>query len=142
MYVLNPITVSIRKVRDSMKIERLDHLVITTEDLEACLHFYGDILGMEIEHQNGCYALRFGNQKFNIHRKKAEFLPAAKNVTYGSLDLCFIVEGDIQDIKEVIEHKGWPIEYGIVDRTGACGPMQSLYLRDPDGNLIELSVYR
>ncbi len=124
-----------------MKIDHLDHLVITTADLEKCLHFYVDILGMELDDRNNRYAVKFGNQKFNIHRKKAEFLPAARNVTYGSQDICLIAEGDINDIKAEIEAKGYPIELGIVQRTGACGPIDSIYLRDADENLVEISVY-
>ena len=125
-----------------MKINRFDHIVITTQDLEKCLYFYGKVLNMEIDDSKGRYALKFGQQKINIHRQKAEFQPAALNVTYGSQDLCFIVEGEIAEIKKEIEAKGYPIELGIVQRTGACGPIDSIYLRDPDGNLVELSVYR
>ena len=125
-----------------MKIDHLDHLVITTQDLEKCLHFYVDILGMELDDSNNRYAVKFGNQKFNIHRRKAEFLPAARNVTCGSQDICLIAEGDIREIKAEIEAKGLPVELGIVQRTGACGAMNSIYLRDPDENLIELSVYK
>jgi catechol 2,3-dioxygenase-like lactoylglutathione lyase family enzyme len=125
-----------------MKIDHLDHLVITTADLEKCLHFYVEILGMELDSSSGRYAVKFGNQKINIHRKKAEFLPAARNVTYGSQDICLIAEGDIGDIKAELEDKGSPIELGIVPRTGACGPIDSIYLRDADENLVEISVYR
>ena len=125
-----------------MKVERFDHIVVTTDNLEKCLYFYVDILEMELDHNNDRYAVKFGNQKINIHRKKAEFLPAAKNVTYGSQDICLIAGGDIEDIKAEIEEKGYPIELGIVDRTGACGPIRSIYLRDPDGNLVEISVYK
>ena len=125
-----------------MRIDHLDHLVITTQDLDRCPHFYVDILGMELDDSNNRYAVKFGNQKFNIHRKKAEFLPAARNVTYGSQDICLIAQGDIREIKADIEAKGWPVELGIVQRAGACGLMDSIYLRDPDGNLIEISVYK
>ena len=125
-----------------MKIDHLDHLVITTQDLEKCLHFYVDILGMEPEESNGRHAVKFGNQKINIHCKKAEFLPAARNVTYGSQDICLIAQGDIRDIKAEIEAKGYPIELGIVQRTGACGLIDSIYLRDADENLVEISVYK
>ena len=125
-----------------MKIDHLDHLVVTTADLEKCLHFYVDILGMELDDRNNRYAVKFGNQKINSHRKKAEFLPAARNVTYGSQDICLIAEGDINDIKAEIEEKGYPIELGIVQRTGACGPIDSIYLRDADENLVEISVYK
>lgn len=125
-----------------MKIDRFDHLVVTTQDLEACLHFYVDILDMELDNRNNRYAVKFGRNKINIHRQQAEFLPAAQNVTYGSQDLCLIADGDINEIYKEIEAKGYPIELGIVQRTGAMGPIDSIYLRDPDGNLVEISVYR
>ena len=125
-----------------MKIDHLDHLVITTANLEKCLHFYVDILGMELDERDGRYAVKFGNQKINIHRRKGEFLPAARNVTYGSQDICLIARGDINEIKAEIEAKGYPIELGIVERAGACGPLDSIYLRDADENLVEISVYR
>ena len=125
-----------------MKVARFDHIVITTQDLEKCLHFYVDVLDMELDNHNDRYAVKFGQQKINIHRKKAEFLPAAQNITYGSQDICLIAEGNIEEIKAEIEAKGYPIELGIVGRTGAMGPIDSIYLRDPDGNLVEISVYK
>lgn len=124
-----------------MKIKNLDHLVITTKNIDACLHFYVDILGMKCDKSNGRYAVYFGdhnNQKFNIHTRKAEFLPAAANPTYGSLDLCLAVEENIYSVKQELEDKGCPIEEGPVIRHGAMGEMTSIYLRDPDGNLVEL----
>jgi catechol 2,3-dioxygenase-like lactoylglutathione lyase family enzyme len=90
---------------------------------------------------NGRIAVKFGDQKFNIHRGKAEFLPAARNVAYGSADLCLIAEGSIEQIHAELKAKGAPIELGVVRRTGARGPIDSIYLRDPDGNLIEISAY-
>ncbi|WP_443653260.1 VOC family protein [Dialister hominis] len=124
-----------------MKYKTIDHIVITTENLEACLHFYVDILGMRAEEKNGRYALFFGNQKFNIHTRKAEFLPAAGNPEYGSLDLCLAIEGSIEDAEKEIKEKGSAIEEDPVTRHGALGEMKSIYLRDPDGNLIELASY-
>ena len=124
-----------------MKIKNLDHLVITTDDLEKCLYFYVDILGMELDNRNDRYAVKFGNQKINIHRKKAEFLPAAKNVTFGSADICLIADGKIEDIYEELKQKNVCIELGIVPRTGAMGKIQSIYLRDADENLVEISTY-
>lgn len=124
-----------------MKIQKIDHLVITTSDLEQCLAFYVGILGMELDESNNRYALRFGASKFNIHTRKAEFLPAAQNPTYGSLDLCLIVDASIDEIVKEITDKGYPIEEGPVIRHGALGAMQSVYLRDYDGNLIEISSY-
>ncbi len=125
-----------------MKFRNIDHIVITTQDLEACLHFYADILGMEVDQANGRYAVRFGSQKFNIHTKKAEFLPAAEHPTYGSLDLCLILDSGLDDAVQEITKKGYPILLGPVARHGALGPMQSIYLRDPDENLVELASYQ
>ena len=124
-----------------MRYRNIDHLVITTRNLQDCLHFYVDVLGMEPDFSNGRCAVRFGTQKFNIHTNKAEFLPAAGNPAYGSLDLCLIVEDSLDQVVQELESKGWPIELGPVTRHGALGEMRSLYLRDPDGNLIELSSY-
>lgn len=124
-----------------MKVKAIDHLVITTSNLEKCLAFYVGILGMELDESNNRYALRFGKSKFNIHTRKAEFLPAAQNPTYGSLDLCLIVDTFIDEIVKEIKDKGYPIEEGPVIRHGALGAMQSVYLRDYDGNLIEISSY-
>ena len=124
-----------------MKIKNLDNLVITTNHLEKCLYFYVDILGMELDNRNDRYAVKFGNQKINIHREKAEFLPAAKNVTFGSADICLIAEGNIHDIYKELEEKNVPIELGIVSRTGAMGKIESIYLRDADENLVEISTY-
>lgn len=126
----------------NIKFKNIDHLVLTTQDLDACLHFYGNVLGMTVDKNSGRYAIKFGNQKFNIHTRKAEFLPAAKYPAYGSLDLCLIVDGNIEDVKKEIISKEWPIELGPVARHGTRGEMQSIYLRDPDGNLIELSSYQ
>ncbi len=124
-----------------MKLKNLDHIVLTTKDLDACLHFYRDILGMEAVNNNGRWALTFGDQKINIHTKPGEFQPAAAHPEYGSLDLCLIVEGPIESVKRKVEEKGWEILEGIVPRNGARGAMKSIYLRDPDGNLVELAVY-
>lgn len=105
------------------------------------MHFYADILGMELDQDRGRYAVRFGQQKFNIHTRKAEFLPAAEHPTYGSLDLCLILDGSLDEAKQEIEEKGYLVELGPVARHGARGEMRSIYLRDPDGNLVELAEY-
>ena len=124
-----------------MNITGLDHLVITTQDIDKCIAFYEGILGLRHEVKNGKHAFYFGRQKINIHTRPAEFLPAAAYPTYGSQDLCLLVEGDIDAIKGEIEAKGYPIEEGVVLRHGALGEMHSIYLRDADGNLIEIAVY-
>ena len=125
-----------------MKLLSLDHLVLTTRNVEACLAFYTGILNMEPVRADGRTALRFGAQKINIHTRPGEFQPAAGNPTPGSQDFCLVAEGEIAQIRAEIEAKGWPIELGPVERTGALGPIDSLYLRDPDGNLVEIAVYR
>ena len=125
-----------------MNISHLDHLVLTTAHLEECLHFYRDILGIELRHENGRYALFFGTSKINIHTHPAEFLPAAANPAAGALDLCFAVNAPIAAVAQELRAKGIVPETWIVTRSGARGPMQSIYLRDPDGNLIELCSYR
>ncbi|MEG1579847.1 MAG: VOC family protein [Bacteroidaceae bacterium] len=123
-----------------MKLKSIDHLVLPVEDIERSLHFYTKILGMELDSSNNRYALKFGTQKINLHRGKAEFLPAAKKPTFGSADLCFLADGLLSDIKAEIEQKGIVVEEGIVRRTGAQGLLNSIYVRDPDGNLIEIST--
>lgn len=125
-----------------MQIQAIDHLVLTTKNLKGCLHFYGDVLEMKITHENNRYALYFGNQKINIHARKGEFQPSADNPSYGSLDICFMINEKIEDILKEIEKKHYPVEEGIIKRHGAGGDMQSIYLRDPDGNLIEPCSYQ
>lgn len=125
-----------------MKIRNIDHFVITTSDLKACLDFYVGLLGMEHRENNGHHNLYFPNGKISIHTRKGEFQPAAQNPTFGSQDFCLIVDGDLKDVKSELEAKHVPIINDIVERHGANGAMQSLYLRDPDGNLVELSSYK
>ena len=124
-----------------MTIDRIDHIVLTTGDLDACLRFYRDILGMDAQCKSGRYSLRFGTQKINIHTRAAEFLPAAAQPTAGALDLCFVVTGSIEDVRRELTEAGVVPETAVVDRNGALGAMKSVYLRDPDGNLIELCSY-
>ena len=125
-----------------MKIERFDHHVITTADLAACVDFYTRVLGMEHRENGGRHALFFGSQKINIHAGKAQFLPAAKNPEFGSADFCLVTSDPIEQVKAEIEAAGWPVELGVVDRTGALGPICSVYVRDPDGNLVEIAKYK
>lgn len=123
-----------------MKIKNIDHIVIPTSNIEESLRFYTEVLGMEADTSNQRYAVRFGNQKINLHVGKAQFLPAATHPTFGSADICLLAEGNIQELKAEIEAKGIQIEIGIVQRQGAQGAIQSIYFRDPDGNLIEVST--
>ena len=124
-----------------MQITALDHLVLTTSNFELCVWFYRDVLGMELLCQNDHYAFRFGMQKINVHRCPAEFLPAARNVAYGSLDICLLTVTELPIVYEELAKNGVAVEVGIVERNGALGKMQSLYVRDPDNNLVEISRY-
>ena len=125
-----------------MHISAIDHLVITTKDVEACLRFYTEMLGMKQKETNGRFSLWFGSQKINIHTRPAEFLPAAVNPLPGSLDLCFEIEDDMETLLVELKNKNALLVTGIVERNGAKGKMRSIYLRDPDGNLIELASYK
>ncbi len=126
-------------------IERLDHLVLTTADEAACVAFYTQLLGMRLETFIGGTppverkAFRFGSQKINLHISGKEFEPRARLPTPGSLDLCFISTVPLAQAMARIEAYPWPILAGPVMRTGATGKIRSIYLRDPDGNLIEIS---
>ena len=126
-----------------IKINRLDHLVLTVSDIDKTVDFYTKVLGMEKEIFKGSrVALKFGNQKINLHKLGAEFEPKAFNVKDGSADLCFIINTPLNEAKNYIESMGIKIEEGIVSRTGSLGEIDSIYLRDPDKNLIELSNYK
>ncbi|WP_426284590.1 VOC family protein [Luteibacter sp. E-22] len=123
-------------------IDRLDHLVLTTVDIDACTEFYVQGLGMRLEaFGNGRKAFVFGRQKINIHVKGHEFEPKAHTPVPGALDLCFIAEGKLDDAIASLQARGIEIVEGPVDRTGANGPIRSVYVRDPDLNLIEISEY-
>lgn len=125
-----------------MKIRNIDHFVLTVRDIEATLHFYVDLLGMEHVVNNEHHALTFGRQKINLHTTKGEFQPAATCPEYGSQDFCLVIEGPIDAaVREIVQKGGTVLPPGIVVRHGAVGRMSSIYLRDPDGNLVELSSY-
>ena len=122
-----------------MRIRALDHLVLTVADPEATVAFY-ERLGMRREvFGDGRLALRFGGQKLNLHRAGAEFEPHARQPVPGSADLCLLVDGALEDVQRELAGAGIAIELGPVERTGAEGPLRSVYVRDPDGNLVELS---
>jgi catechol 2,3-dioxygenase-like lactoylglutathione lyase family enzyme len=127
-------------------IERIDHVVLTTRDPDACVRFYRDVLGMELVRfktpTEERLALTFGRQKINLHVWGSEFTPRAHVAVPGSLDLCFIASVSLEKIVEKLEASGVKIIEGPVDKTGAAGPIRSVYVRDPDLNLIEISVYR
>jgi len=121
-------------------IRSLDHLVLTVADLDATLKFYVDALGMKHTPFGERHAVSFGTQKINLHVVGHEFSPRAAKATAGSGDLCFLIDGGLEDAEARLKEHGIEIEEGPVDRTGATGPLRSLYMRDPDQNLIELSV--
>jgi catechol 2,3-dioxygenase-like lactoylglutathione lyase family enzyme len=122
-----------------MRIASLDHLVLTVADPDATVAFY-ERLGMLREaFEGGRVALRFGRQKINLHRAGAEIAPHARRPTPGSGDVCVLVEGPLDAVERELAAAGIAVELGPVERTGAQGPLRSLYLRDPDGNLVELS---
>lgn len=121
-------------------IDHLDHLVLTTANKEACIKFYVEVLGMNLEtFGQGRIAFKFGNQKINLHEKGKEFEPKAHLPTPGSLDLCFIADRPLDEVIVHVEKLGAKIIEGPVMRTGATSKIRSIYLRDPDQNLIEIS---
>lgn len=126
-------------------IDHLDHLVLTTARPDACVDFYTRVLGMQLETFVGGTppverrALRFGTQKINLHVQGAEFEPKAHLPVPGALDLCFIVAVPLEAVIQRLGELGWPIVEGPVLRTGATQKIRSVYVRDPDFNLIELS---
>ena len=126
-----------------MKVSRFDHVVLTVASIDATVDFYTRVLGMEaLTFGAGRTALRFGTSKINLHQAGHEFEPKARHPTPGSMDLCFIVDDPIEDVLAQLAAAGVAVEEGPVPRTGATGEIISCYLRDPDGNLIELSNYR
>ena len=121
-------------------IDHIDHIVLTTTDLERCVAFYRDALGMTFEpFGEGRLALKFGNQKINIHQRGKEFEPKAHIPAPGALDLCFIASIPLDEVIVRLKAAGIPILQGPVPKTGATGPIRSVYVRDPDLNLIEIS---
>lgn len=126
------------------QIKALDHLVLTVTDISATIAFYCDALGMTHQEFRGAddvlrHALVFGSQKINLHQAGAEFEPKANRPTPGSADLCLLSDTALDDWIAHLSACGVAIEEGPVARTGAVGPLRSIYLRDPDANLIEIS---
>ena len=125
-------------------IDSLDHLVLTVADITATLAFYCDVLGMqqEVFHPtdgSNRHALKFGAQKINLHAAANPFVPHAAHPAPGSADLCFLSDTPLADWQAHLKRTNIAIEQGPIERTGATGPILSLYVRDPDGNLIEIS---
>jgi catechol 2,3-dioxygenase-like lactoylglutathione lyase family enzyme len=128
-------------------INHLDHLVLTTAKEVECVDFYTRVMGMKLESFIGGAppverkAFKFGNQKINLHIKGKEFEPKADIPTPGSLDLCFIADRPLEQVIEKLKAENWPIIEGPVIRTGATQKINSVYVRDPDKNLIEISEF-
>lgn len=125
-----------------MQIERIDHLVLTVQNIKASCAFYTKVLGLKaVAFQGGRQAVVFGNQKINFHESGKEFDPKALRPTPGSVDLCFVSRDPLTKIISHLDDCGVKIIEGPVERTGAMGPMTSIYIRDPDQNLIEIGIY-
>jgi len=126
-------------------IDHIDHIVLTTRDLTGCIAFYRDVLGMKLEEfktpTEKRLALKFGAQKINVHEWGKEFEPRAHVAAPGTLDLCFIASVPLGEVVKKLKAKKIEILEGPVAKTGAKGPMQSVYVRDPDLNLVEISEY-
>jgi catechol 2,3-dioxygenase-like lactoylglutathione lyase family enzyme len=125
----------------AFQLDRFDHVVLTVANIEATEDFYTEVLGMEIIHREGRHALAFGVQKINLHQRGHEIEPHASHPTAGSADLCFVTEAPLQEVIDYITAMRVRIELGPVELEGALGKMQSIYLRDPDRNLVEISKY-
>jgi len=121
-------------------IDHLDHIVLTTARTEQCIDFYTRVLGMRLESfGEGRMALKFGGQKINLHERGKEFEPKATLAAAGTLDICFIASVPVVEVIERLKAAGVPIIEGPVMKTGAQWPIRSVYVRDPDGNLVEIS---
>ena len=126
----------------TLQVDRIDHLVLTVRDIEATCAFYSRVLGMSVvTFAGGRKALQFGAQKFNLHQSGNEFDPKAARPTPGSIDVCLLAAVPLSEVIAQLGRCGVAIIEGPVARTGARGPIRSVYFRDPDMNLIEVSTY-
>lgn len=126
----------------TFKLKRIDHFVLTVGDVDRSIRFYRDILGCPlINFGSGRQAVRIGQSKINFHCADSPIVPHAQTPVPGSADFCLITDSPIEEVAKEIQKKGVPIELGPVKRSGAQGEMMSVYLRDPDGNLIEIGSY-
>lgn len=125
-------------------IDHIDHIVLTTRDKEGCIRFYTEVLGMKLERfqtpTGERLAFRFGNQKINLHEWGHEFSPRAHVAAPGTVDLCFIASVPLEEVMRRLEAMSVPILEGPVQRTGAVSELRSVYVRDPDLNLVEIAV--
>lgn len=122
-----------------MRLRGIDHLVLTVRDADRTVAFYAALGAREVRFGEGRRALQIGAQKINVHVAGAEIAPHAAAPAPGSADICLLVDGTLDDAIAALSAAGIPVELGPVPRTGATGPLRSVYVRDPDGNLVELS---
>ena len=126
-------------------IKSIDHIVLTVQDIEETIQFYCDVLGMTLERFTPAdgsperLGLSFGKQKINLHQAFSPYAPHAKNPISGAVDICFLSDVSVDDWFKIFTERSIPIEAGPTAKTGATGSLMSLYVRDPDGNLIEIS---
>lgn len=129
----------------SVMINAIDHIVLTSEDIDKTIHFYCTVLGMKLDRFTPAdgsperLALCFGAQKINLHRAQSPYVPHARNPVSGAVDICFLSDIPVDEWAERLTGHAIAIEEGPVKKTGATGPILSVYVRDPDGNLIEIS---
>jgi catechol 2,3-dioxygenase-like lactoylglutathione lyase family enzyme len=125
-------------------IDHIDHIVLTTRDKQACIRFYTEVLGMQMSTfrtpTEERFAFKFGSQKINVHEWGKEFSPRAHVAAPGTLDLCFIASMPLEEVIRKLTSSKIQILEGPVAKTGATGPIRSVYVRDPDLNLVEISV--
>ena len=120
-------------------LEQLDHLVLTVANIDATVDFYTEVLGMDVLNLKDRKSLAFGIQRINLHQRGHEFDPKAAHPTPGSADLCFVTTTSLDEVMEYLKNLKVHIEEGPVERPGAIGDLKSIYIRDPDRNLIEIS---
>ena len=126
-------------------IKSIDHIVLTASDTDKTIQFYCDVLGMTLDRfmpADGSperLALSFGTQKINLHQASSPYVPHAQNPVSGAVDICFLSDVSVEEWRKIFTENSIQIEVGPIAKTGATGPLRSLYVRDPDGNLIEIS---
>lgn len=125
----------------AITIDSLDHLVLTVANIDFTVDFYTEVLGMELITEGGRKALAFGEQMIKLHQRGHEFTPKAAHPTCGAGDLCLITSTPLEDVVKQLTEQKVRIEEGPVERKGAMGKMRSIYIRDPDKNLVEISNY-
>ena len=135
----------VAKIWGAMMIKSIDHIVLTVRDMNKTIQFYCDVLGMTLDRftpGDGSaerLALCFGTQKINLHKASSPYVPHAQNPVSGAVDICFLSDVPVEDCVKIFTEQSIPIEAGPITKTGATGPLCSVYVRDPDGNLIEIS---